>query len=336
MKASVVLPVYNKAPYLQECLDSILAQSFSAFELIAVDDASTDDSLSILRSGTDPRMKVIALERNVGPGGAAQRAIDAASGEYILRADADDIMLPERFAKQIALLDREPGIGACSGHIQLMTDPPVLHKVELEDVDCKAGMLFGVPLNQPASAYRRSVLVDNDIRFKDDWPHYGEDWMYQVHLARVTRFKNLDEPLILYRKGAMNIAHGRDRGADLDVLYRYIFDQLGFPISEDELEVQPYTVRFFKEAPTPERIRRFRAWLLRLSELNAERKAFDQAAFQKRLDRMWNDLFHHLPEYGWTPTMAYFKAGGGVTFPRLYYMAATLMGGTQDPERARR
>ena len=325
MKASVVLPVYNKAPWLLECIHSILSQSFADFELIAVDDASTDESLSLLKKVSDPRLRIIALERNVGPGGAAQRGIDAAVGEYILRADADDVMLPERFARQVALLDREPEIGACSGHIQLMTDPPVLHRVELEDVDCKAGMLFGVPLNQPASAYRRSVLVEHDIRFQDDWPHYGEDWMYQVHLSEVTRFKNLDEPLILYRKGGMNISHGRDRGADLDVLYRYIFDRLGFPISDAELEVQPYTVRFFKDVPTAEHIKRYRAWLDRLSDLNLTRAVFDQDAFQRRLDRMWSELYHHLPAYGMSPTMAYFKVGGKWSWSRAYYLLATMM-----------
>lgn len=335
MKASVVLPVYNKAPWLTECIQSILSQSFADFELIAVDDASTDESLAVLKKISDPRLRIIALERNVGPGGAAQRGIDAAVGEYILRADADDVMLPERFAKQVALLDREPEIGACSGHIQLMTDPPVLHKVELADADCKAGMLFGVPLNQPASAYRRSVLVEHDIRFQDDWPHYGEDWMYQVQLSEVTRFKNLDEPLILYRKGEMNISHGRDRAADLDVLYRYIFARLGFPISESELEVQPYTVRYFKEAPTAEHIHRYRHWLDRLSAMNKERAVFDQQAFQRRLERMWNDLFHHLPAYGMAPTMAYFKAGGKWSLTRAYYLLATMMRGQRTNTPAR-
>ena len=90
MKASVVIPVYNKAPFLKECLESVFAQSFQAFEVIAVDDASTDGSLDVLRSCTDPRLRIIELERNVGPGGAAQRAMDAAQGEYILRVDADD------------------------------------------------------------------------------------------------------------------------------------------------------------------------------------------------------------------------------------------------------
>ena len=327
MKASVVLPVYNKAPWLQECLDSVFTQTFTDFEVIAVDDASTDGSLGILEHVNDPRLRIIRLEKNIGPGGAAQRGIDAATGEYIIRVDADDIMVPDRFAKQIALLDADPTIGACSSPIRLMTDPNVLHGVPLDDVDCKAGMLFGVPLNQPASAYRRSVLVENNIRYADEWPRYGEDRMYMVPLSKVTRFKNVDESLIHYRKGSMNIAHGRDRNADLRFLTRYVFGQFGFPITDEELEVHLYTVRFFAHPPTAQHIKRYRAWLDRLTVLNRERGTFDGTAFQRRLDRMWEEVFFNLPHYGMGPTLAHIRSSGSVSGGKLYYLFASFLKG---------
>ena len=327
MKASVVLPVYNKAPFLRECLVSIFEQSFQDYEVIAVDDASADESLRILRSITDPRMRVIALDRNVGPGGAAQRAMDAANGEYILRVDADDVMLPGRFAKQVALLDNDPSIGACSGHLQLMSDPKVLYRVELDDEDCKAGLLFGVPLNQPACAYRRSVLVEHDVRYRDEWPRYGEDWMHQLQLARVTRFKNQDEALVLYRQGPSNSSYGRDRNADLRFLYVHVFGELGFPITQEELDVQSYCVKFFPEPPDASHVRRYRAWLDRLVHLNNERGTFDRDAFQRRLDRIWDELYFPLPQYGWDPTWAYWKVGGKVSARELYYLIATMARG---------
>ena len=336
MKATVVLPVYNKAPFLEECLDSILGQSFGDYELIAVDDASTDGSMDLLRAVKDPRVRILALERNVGPGGAAQRGIDAATGEYILRVDADDIMLPERFAKQVALLDADPTIGACSGHLRLMSRPEILHRVELEDVDCKAGLLFGVPLNQPAAAYRRSVLVEQGIRYRDEWPRYGEDWMHQLELARVTRFRNADEPLILYRTGPSNISHGRDRGADLRALYIHVFATLGFPVGDAELDVHSYCVKFFPQPPDAQRIRNFRTWLDRLIVLNNERRAFDPAAFKRRIDRIWGDLFYPLPHFGWSPTLAYWKAGGDFSVAKLYYLFATMAAGDVGERREHR
>lgn len=325
MKASVVIPVYNKAPFLKECLESVFAQSFQDHEVIAVDDASTDDSLELLRSVTDPRLRIITLEQNVGPGGAAQRGMDAAKGEYILRVDADDIMLPGRFQGQVDLLDREPAIGACSGHLQLMSDPSVLHRVELEDAACKARMLFGVPLNQPATAYRRQVLVENNVRFQDHWPRYGEDWMHQVELARYTQFKNVDEPLILYRTGKNNIAFGRDRAHDLMFLYRYVFDKLGMPATTEELVLQLYTVKCFPHALRATDVLRFRSWLDELAVRDRQLGLFDGPALRIQLDRSWEELFYHLPAFGWSPVLAYVRAGGNWSMAKVYYLLASLL-----------
>ncbi|HQX99641.1 MAG: glycosyltransferase [Flavobacteriales bacterium] len=331
MKASVVIPVYNKAPFLKECLESVFAQSFQAFEVIAVDDASTDGSLDVLRSCTDPRLRIIELERNVGPGGAAQRAMDAAQGEYILRVDADDILFPERFAKQVALLDQRPEIGVCSGHLQLLSEPNIVHRVEIADVDCKARMLFGVPINQPAAAYRRSVLVGNDIRFRDHWPRYGEDWMQQIELAKVTRFQNLNEPLIHYRHGKNNIAYGRDRAADLRALYRHVFTFFGFPMNDEELELQLMTVRCVPIPIDRDRVRTFRAWLDRLAASNERLQVFDTQALQRQLDRIWNDFFYLLPAYGWSPSVAHWGIGQGPSWKQLYYLLAVqLKGGAHE------
>jgi glycosyltransferase involved in cell wall biosynthesis len=283
MKASVVIPVHNKAPFLRACLDSVFAQSFTEFEVIAVDDASTDGSGELLRSVMDPRLRIITLDRNVGPGSAAQRGMDAATGEYILRVDADDVMVPDRFEAQIRMLDADPSIGACSGHVTLMSDPSILYRVPLEDADCKARLLFGVALNQQVTAYRRAVLERHGVRFGDDWPRYGEDWMQHLQLARVTRLKNMDRSLAFYRTGSNNIAHGRDRASDLRGLYRYVFAHYGLPLPEDKVDLQLYTVKCFPRPITPASVVAYKAWLKGLETIVRERGLFDQAAFQRQL-----------------------------------------------------
>lgn len=332
MKVSVVIPVYNKAPYLKECLDSVYAQTFQDFEVIAVDDASTDDSLSLLQRVQDPRLRIIALEKNVGPGGAAQRGMDAALGEYIIRVDADDIMFPDRFAAQVEVLDGDPTIGATSGHIQLMSEPETWHRVELSDQASKARMLFGVPLNQPATAYRTAVLRKHGVRFDDAWPRYGEDWMHQLELARHTRFLNLDRPLIHYRKGTMNIAHGRDRAADLRFLYRYVFDRLGWPLSDAERELQLATVKCFPKPFAPKDVIDYRHWLQRLADTNKRLGTFDQAALQKQLDHHWEALYYHLPAFGRASALQHMRCDGRWTRKKWrFLLAATLSRGHRSP-----
>lgn len=334
MKVSVVIPVYNKAPWLKECLDSVFAQTFQDFEVIAVDDASADDSLSILRNWPDDRLRIIALERNVGPGGAAQRGMDAALGELIIRVDADDIMFPDRFATQVRVLDQHPEVGATSGHIQLMYTPDIWHRVELTDEACKARMLFGVPLNQPAAAYRSSVLRLHGVRFEDGWPRYGEDWMHQLRLARHTRFLNVDRPLIRYRTGTMNIAHGRDRAADLRWLYVHVFRELGWPITPEQCELQLATVKCFPRPFTADDVSSFRSWLDQLARMNRERGTFDQQALQVQLDRHWDALFYHLPAFGMSAVRRYMRCDGWWSWRKWRYLLAHVLSSNKEPKEA--
>ncbi|MCC6541640.1 MAG: glycosyltransferase family 2 protein [Flavobacteriales bacterium] len=325
MKVSVVIPVYNKAPWLKACLTSVFTQTFQDFEVIAVDDASTDGSLALLQDCGDHRLRIIRNGTNVGPGGAAQRGMDAATGEYIMRVDADDIMYPDRFEVQVAVLDAHPEVGATSGHIRLMTEPETLHRVELSDAACKARMLFGVPLNQPATAYRTAVLRAHDVRFDDRWPHYGEDWMHQLELARHTRFLNLDRPLIHYRKGAMNIAHGRDRAADLRFLYDHVFANLGWPLNKEQRELHLATVKCFPRPFIAADVRAFHVWMTELERLNRERGTFDQAALRVQLRHHWAALYYHLPAFGIGPALQHMRCSGDWSWRKWRYLLSVLL-----------
>lgn len=102
---SVVLPVYNAAPYLGEAIQSILNQTLDDFELIIVDDASTDRSLDVAYSFSDHRIKVLSQEVNHGYPAAMSAGLRVAQGKYIARMDADDVSASERLARQVELLE---------------------------------------------------------------------------------------------------------------------------------------------------------------------------------------------------------------------------------------
>lgn len=101
MKISVIMPVYNKALYVKEAIKSILNQTYNNFELIIVDDCSTDGSKEIIEQFCDRRIKLIQLKKNMGASYAANIAVQNSSGEYILRMDADDLCDPRRIEKQL-------------------------------------------------------------------------------------------------------------------------------------------------------------------------------------------------------------------------------------------
>ena len=118
---SVVMPVYNGEKYLAEAIESILQQTFTDFEFIIVDDGSTDGSAAIIEAYAkqDSRIRFKPHEKNRGESSARNTGIRASMGAYVAAMDCDDVSLPRRLEKQVALLNEQPRIGAVgvAGHI---------------------------------------------------------------------------------------------------------------------------------------------------------------------------------------------------------------------------
>jgi glycosyltransferase involved in cell wall biosynthesis len=119
-KISVLLPVYNCELYIKETIDSILEQTFSDFELLIIDDCSTDKTVSIIKEFSDKRICLIEKEKNSGYTDSLNFGISIAKGKYIARIDGDDICLPERFAKQVHFLEKNPAIILCGTAIKFI------------------------------------------------------------------------------------------------------------------------------------------------------------------------------------------------------------------------
>jgi glycosyltransferase involved in cell wall biosynthesis len=119
---TVLLAVFNGAPLLRESIGSILAQTFADFELLVVDDGSTDETGKILNETKDARLRVLKNERNLGLTRSLNRGLVEARGEFVARQDADDFSMPSRLEKQVAFLCRHPDVpllGTCAWR----TDP---------------------------------------------------------------------------------------------------------------------------------------------------------------------------------------------------------------------
>lgn len=121
-KVSVVMSVYNGLPYLQESIESILNQTFTDFEFIIINDCSTDNTWDVLKqyAEQDQRIKLFNNNENIGLTKSLNKALKLAQGEYIARQDADDVSLPLRFEKQVALLDKHPEFILASCNIELI------------------------------------------------------------------------------------------------------------------------------------------------------------------------------------------------------------------------
>lgn len=118
MKVSVIVPIFNKRPFIDRCIRSILAQTFSDFELILVDDGSTDGSMEVASRFTDRRIKVIR-QANGGPGSARNTGISTSSGDICAFLDADDEWLPCYLEESLELLEQEHTVAAVvSGYVE--------------------------------------------------------------------------------------------------------------------------------------------------------------------------------------------------------------------------
>ena len=107
-RVSVLLAVHNGGEYLHEAVDSVLAQTYEDFELLLVDDASTDGAVDSL--APDTRIRVLRNERNLGQIPSLNRGLQAALGEYVARLDHDDLCFPRRLERQVDLLDSHPAV----------------------------------------------------------------------------------------------------------------------------------------------------------------------------------------------------------------------------------
>lgn len=320
MRVSVLMPVYNKAPFVKEAIDSVRQGSFQDFEIVCVDDKSTDHSLAVLRGIVDPRLRIIELPNNLGPAGAANRCLDEARGEYLVRLDADDLAVPDRLAKQVAFMDAHPDVVASGGHLQLFGARDRLWKFPIEHDDCVANLLFGVPVSQGASIMRRSVIEQHGLRYDPSWPRVGEDWLFWLRVSRVGRFGNLDEAMTLYRRGVQNISHGRDKSEDFADITRRTFAFFGLPLSEEQLDLHLLAGKIFRREPDSAMVKALRVWLDELLELNTERRLFPEAALKRRLGSAWDELFHFLADRSAGAALAHLRVSGQWPLDRMSYL----------------
>lgn len=320
MRVSVVVPVFNKAPYIGECLESIFAQTFSDLEILAIDDRSTDESLAVLRSFSDPRLRVVALDKNLGPAGAAQRGMDLAQGEYIVRMDADDIMFPDRVERQVEFMDAHSEIGASGGDVVLFGEDTHTVFFPRTNDECKAELIFGVPISQGASIFRTSVLKGAGVRYQEDWPRVAEDWLFFLDLARHTDLGNVDAPLIHYRRGAQNIRKGQDMDEVRRKVLSLALPKLGMVPDHRNMLNHCLNIPIFWEKADRRMVRDFHLWLDEVKEINGQKGFFSAQALSDKLEFTWQKLYHYLPDHGWTPALEHMRLSGHWPMDRIIYL----------------
>ena len=238
-KISVIMPAYNSQEYIKESVNSIINQTFGDFELIIIDDGSSDDTLEILNSMKDSRIKVIVNENNMGVAATLNRGLKLAQGEYIARMDSDDIALPERFQKQYDYMDAHKDCIMCGSNMKFIGARTGKTQVPITDKQIRATVIFSSPFAHPTVMMRKSIIDENKLNYSVEYEGVEDYALWAKMMNCKGTFYNFEEPLLNYRFHPNQVTQTQPspkRLIILNELHKYIFDiyKLG---SQDEFPV---------------------------------------------------------------------------------------------------
>ena len=279
-RASVVMTVYNDLRFLDEAVNSVLQQDFRDFEFIIADDGTGQSALFDALARRDARIKIIVNTKNSGTAAAANRAIENARSDVIVRLDADDIAEPSRLRRLLAALDEDPQLGVVGSAVTLIGEDGSAQGVQLmpeTDREIRWTILFHNPFVHSAVAFRRNCF-DRAGRYRVE-ELVSQDHYLWFDMLPFCRARNLPEPLTRYRINPRGLtapdAHGKPRNrthriretswARLGLTYDLYNDETahdvsqflrGFDIAHPERRAAAYrhiltALRVFLAAPQP-------------------------------------------------------------------------------------
>jgi glycosyltransferase involved in cell wall biosynthesis len=206
---SVIMPVYNCENYVYQAIESILNQTEGNFELLVIDDASTDGTTQVINTITDDRLQLITKPKNTGLTHSLNMGLELAKGKYIARMDGDDISLPTRFEKQLAAFNQNPNLVVCgtwyetfgSASTEVVRHPTQAHKVSVS-------LLNEASVAHPSVLIAKHRLPTGVLKY-DTAMEPAEDFDLWTRLVAHGDIINLPEVLLLYRVHTVQTSQAR-------------------------------------------------------------------------------------------------------------------------------
>lgn len=269
---SIILPTYNRAKYLGEAIESALKQTYSHFELIIIDDGSTDNTAQLLATIADERIQCIRFKQNKGVIAARNAGLDIAKGKYIAFMDSDDISLPHRLAAQVAILEEFPNLGVCSAWVEFFEKRTGVWAFK-GGQEIMVRSLFDIPVHFNCAMVRRSIVEQYNIRFVAEFLP-PEDYLFLLEIVRRTGAYIIPQVLCKYRWHDSNISielepKNRINGAKISALafkillnktlvkeqHQLLYDLYHNRLSKEQLSIAPLLVNDFVEDLKQEQVK---------------------------------------------------------------------------------
>ncbi|MBD3903823.1 glycosyltransferase [Chryseobacterium sp. Ch-15] len=291
---SVLMPVYNGEKYLREAIESILNQTFIDFELLLINDASTDNSEEIINSYNDSRIVYIKNEQNLGLIKTLNKGLDLVKGEFIARMDQDDISNLERFAKQIALFETNPEIGVCGTLFTLFREnheDQIIEHPESND-SIKIGLLTSCFIGHPTVMIRKKAIKNYryDINYQA-----AEDYELWTRLVKITQFYNIQESLLKYRfhTSNMSVLENNTQSENSKKITGNQLKYLDIANSKENIELcRILLITASKFRYTDDEFRKLISFANKLEYQNSQKKVYSEKKFHEIINKRLIEIFN--------------------------------------------
>lgn len=292
---SVNMPVYNGEKHLKQAIESILNQTVQDFELIIVNDGSTDNSLNILAGFNDARIKVFSNTENKGLAYTRNRLVALSKGKFIAILDSDDLAFPSRFEEQLAVFKSNPSVKLVGTGVQPIDENDKLigkpWTGTLSAPKIKAELFFNNYFSQSSIMVERECFKSfiYEERFAP-----AEDYFIWTQIASKYETALIDKVLVNYRVHQNSISHVQKERQDnalkeiqkiqLKKLYpSATIEQLDFHVEVLQRKILPIT-SFFQ-------LKKVLKWLKKLKDENNKSSLYETVYFNHKLRKIWDDYF---------------------------------------------
>lgn len=235
-QVSVIMPVYNSQNYVGEAISSVLAQSFTDFEFLIIDDCSTDESTSVIKKFTDKRIRFYQNEKNQGYIKSLNFLLNECKGTFIIRHDNDDFSSKDRILNQVSFLEKNPDHLICGSNCRVFGRKNALSFLPQTDSECRVYMIFNSPFYHPSVCFRRKVFSEYNLFYNSDLMP-AEDYDMWIHISQFGKMANLPSiefNLRTHDSNTSSLNSQKQKNILLSLRDRYFSEILQLKIQENE------------------------------------------------------------------------------------------------------
>ena len=296
---TVGMAVYKGEKYIAEAISSVLAETYQNWELLLVNDCSPDSSIEVAAAFTDPRIRVLNNETNLGLVDVRNKIMNEARGTYVAWLDQDDLTLPARLTTQVRFLEANPNYSLCGSWTKTRTESPdgsvqlTTKHLPCSHDEVRAAMLFLNPIACNTVTLRRDDFMSHGFMFR---PPFGNSLDYDLWsiASDELRMCNLPHALAIYRAHSNQTSQGaaleKMHGHALDIQSGLAHRALGIDMSAQDRS----THRSATTAPVlltdAIQMAAIAEWFARLRAANQDIQAFDGVDFDAALARQWTTV----------------------------------------------